>query len=145
MIVYLDSSGLVKRYVAEADSEQFAGVWESPGMLAISAVGYAEVMAAFGRRRREGDMPEQAYATLVATFKKDWRCMEVLAVSTGLNDIIERLTYRYALRGFDSIHLASAKEICNISGEEVLFVSADNRLRAAAGEEDLSIFPELQP
>jgi len=145
MIIYLDSSGLVKRYVAETDSEQFVGVWESQEMLSISAVGYAEVMAACGRRRRDGDMPEGAYESLVATFKKDWRCMEVIAVSTHLNDIIDRLTYHYVLRGFDSIHLASAMEMRNISGEEVLFVSADNRLRAAAGEEGLSVFPKVQP
>ena len=144
MIVYLDSSGLVKRYVAEADSQEFARIWESQEMLAISAVGYAEVMAAFGRRRREGEMPEDAYAKLTKTFKSDWQCMEVLAVSIQLNDIVDRLTYRYALRGFDSIHLASALHICKISGEEVLFVSADNRLRAAALEERLSVFPEQQ-
>jgi predicted nucleic acid-binding protein len=144
-MAYPDSSALVKRYLAESDSDQFTDVWELPQTHSISVVGYAEVMAAFGRRRREGTVPEETYRILTSSFKEDWQSLNVLAISAHLNDIVERLTYRYPLRGFDSIHLASAIELRNILGEEVEFVSADDRLRLAAREEQFSVFPQVQP
>jgi predicted nucleic acid-binding protein len=142
MIIYLDSSGLVKKYIVEADSDQFARLWEMPVTVSISAVGYAEIMAAFGRRRREGSISEETYRTLVTTFKEAWFFLDVLDVSGRLNEIVDRLTYQYPLRGFDSIHLASAIEMRNISGQEVLFASADKRLRMTASQEQLSVYPE---
>ena len=53
MIVYFDTSALLKRYVREADSDAVAALWKEATMMAASQILYSEVAAAFARRRRE--------------------------------------------------------------------------------------------
>jgi predicted nucleic acid-binding protein len=141
MIVYLDSSGLVKRYVEEAGSAEVAALCQSAELVAISVVGYAEVMAALARRQREGGMPQDAYKVAVGRFKDDWQNMDAWGLTNQVNDLVERLVYRHPLRGFDAIHLATALARREESQEEMQFVCADLRLRAAAREEGLAVLP----
>ena len=146
MILYLDASGLVKKYVKEADSKEVVDLCESGELLAMSVVGYAEVMAALARRLREGGMPQDTYLATVAKFKDDWRrYVDAWGVTDRVNDIVERLVVRYPLRGFDAIHLATAIAGREDSLEEILFVCADLRLAAAAQQEGLRVFPERAP
>ncbi len=53
MIVFFDTSALVKRYVNEANSSVMLTLWTSASVLAVSQILYAEMTAAFARRRRE--------------------------------------------------------------------------------------------
>lgn len=53
MIVYFDTSALLKRYVAEGDSDSVVALWKEATLVAASQILYAEVAAAIARRRRE--------------------------------------------------------------------------------------------
>lgn len=53
MILYLDTSALVKRYVRETSSLILVEGWNEADELATSAVAYAEAMSAFHHKRRE--------------------------------------------------------------------------------------------
>lgn len=142
MILYLDASGLVKRYVTEAGSKEVVDLCESGELLAMSIVGYAEVVAALARRLREGDMSQDTHRATVAKLKDDWQLIDAWGLTSRVNDTVERLVYRYPLRGFDAIHLATALVGREDSQEDILFICADLRLRAAAREEGLMVFPE---
>jgi predicted nucleic acid-binding protein len=47
VIVYFDTSALLKRYVAETDSDAVTALWKNASMMAASLILYAEVAAAF--------------------------------------------------------------------------------------------------
>ena len=49
MIVYFDTSALLKRYVVEADSEAVTVLWKNASTIAASQILYAELAAAFNR------------------------------------------------------------------------------------------------
>ena len=56
MIVYLDTSALVKLYVEEAGSAAIATCVERATAVTTARVTYAEARAAFARYRREGGL-----------------------------------------------------------------------------------------
>jgi predicted nucleic acid-binding protein len=142
VICYFDSSALVKKYTVEVGSERVAEIWESGDLPTMSAIGYAEILAAFGRRLRDGALSRDAFREVVRTFRDDWRHIDVLGVSGGLNEAIDRIVQRHPLRGLDAIHLASDLHVREESSEQVLFVCGDRRLLAAARAEGLTVVPE---
>lgn len=139
MIAYMDTSALVKNYLDEAGSEAVRHVWETSSAIATSSVAYAESMATFHRKRREGSVAEDVLITVADTFRGDWPTIDVVELSDGLNSLIDRLVAAHPLRGFDVIHLASAALIGETSAAEQLFVCADRRLLDAAASEGLNV------
>jgi uncharacterized protein len=141
VIAYLDASALAKKYLTEPDSREFVELWRSGARLAISMVGYAEVVSAIARRFRGGVIDARQHQAVVQAFKQDWALIEILDVDQWLNDAVDRLTVAYGLRGFDTIHLATALQIQGRLRRPILFATADRRLRSAARQEGFDIWP----
>ena len=108
MIVYLDTSSLVKLYVEEEGETDVAAIVKNARVAATSMIAYAEARAAFARGFREGSFTKRAYKTLLLSFEKDWiNCLQV-KVSQDLIRRAGDLAEKHGLRGFDAIHLSSA-------------------------------------
>lgn len=141
MIVYFDTSALLKRYVVESDSDAVAVLWKNASTIAASQILYGELAAAFARRRRElpasGDALDQAQQT----FRNDWTGIHRIAVDDEINRRVDDLLTRHALRGADTIHLASAVLLRDLAQADVTFACADVALRAAATAEGLAAAP----
>lgn len=56
MILYLDTSALVKRYFREAYTDDIISKWKSANQIVTSFVAYAETMAGIYRKKREADL-----------------------------------------------------------------------------------------
>jgi len=54
MILYCDTSALIKRYVQEEGSSELTEIWTQALHVCTSTVAFAESMAVFGRKYREG-------------------------------------------------------------------------------------------
>lgn len=139
MILYLDTSALVKLYVVEEGREAVERAVEEAGRIATSAVAYAEARAALARKLREGVFSGEEHREAVAALDEDWRTLEVLSVTENVARFAGELAERHALRGFDAVHLASALLVRAASreqddGEDVLFLSFDMDLMGAAAE-----------
>jgi len=102
-------------------------------------VAYAEFFAALNRKYREAALTQEAYQIAIEEFKADWASIAEIEVTGHLRRCIEDVTSRYALRGFDAIHLASALYVREFEPEHLCFVCADNRLNAAAQAEGLHV------
>jgi hypothetical protein len=63
----------------------------------------------------------------------------VIEVTDGLIRSAGDLAGKYLLRGFDSIHLASAIQLKNKTRSEVYFSSTDLRLNQSAEKEKITI------
>ena len=133
MTLYLDTSSLVKLYVEEADSERAWEQVEMSDVVATSALAYPEARAAFARRRREHVLSAAGFAAAKHTFDAHWTKFVVVEVTDALCKDAGQLAERYALRGYDSIHLASFLEVARQTGvADTEFSSFDDRLNAAA-------------
>jgi len=58
MILYLDTSALVKRYFQESYSDEILSRWKSAAQIATSFVAYAETMASLYRKKRDADLAD---------------------------------------------------------------------------------------
>mgnify|MGYP001447644006 CR=1 FL=1 len=73
MILYLDTSSLVKLYVRELHSRLVRGWAEEAEILATCRVAYPEMISALNRRFRTGDLSKEDYDRLVKAFAGEWR------------------------------------------------------------------------
>lgn len=137
MILYLDTSSLVKLYLDEARADSVRRWALDAEVLATSRVAYPEAVAALARRNREGDLDPDAFKRVLLMLKQQWRDFAVLDLAeTQAGD----LAVKHALRGLDAIHLAAALDLRQISpGVRIAFSSFDVRLNEAAAAEGLPV------
>lgn len=138
MILYLDTSALVKLYVEEEGSGPVAAAVEEAGAVVTARIAYAEARAAFARHRREGGLTTGELRRVVERLDHDWPSYGVVELSDTVVRRAGGLAERRALRGFDALHLAAALELRG-AGAEVVFLSFDARLTAAARRERLRV------
>ena len=138
MILYLDTSSLVKLFVEEPGSDEVGSLVNNAGAAGTSIIAYAESRAAFARKFREDAVPQREYKRLVSLFNKKWEDFFHIHTSPTLIKLAGSLAEKHALRGFDAIHLASAIIIQDKSGMTPVFSCFDNKLQQASIEEDLA-------
>ena len=139
MILYCDTSALIKRYVEEEGTDTVDSLWSASLGIATSVIAFAETAAAFSRKLREGVLTEKEYAVTLRMFKTDFDSFILIPITTSLNATIERLTRLYPLRGFDAIHLSSALIFRDSGSVPVYFACFDRSLNDAALKEGLAI------
>lgn len=135
MILYLDSSALVKLYVAEPESQQVRKLIARAKSVCTHLIGYAEICAAFGRAHRMGRVAADALPAVLQDFERDWDTIEIVGVSEALVRRAGQVAVQFGLRGYDSMHLAAAETLARDVGSAALFrfVAFDAALAAAAG------------
>jgi predicted nucleic acid-binding protein len=135
LILYLDSSSLIKLYVAEEGSGEVRRLVEESSLLAASVVAYPEARSALARLRREGNLTSSGYEIAKAELERDWASYLALDVTESVWRLAGDLTEKHGLRGLDSIHLATFLLLDARKQEKVQFSSYDGRLRTAARAE----------
>ena len=68
MILYCDTSALMKRYINEEGTDMVDAMWERSNGIATSIVTFAEALSAFSRRHREGLLSVKEYTAVVKKF-----------------------------------------------------------------------------
>lgn len=138
MILFADSSALIKLYIEETGSTAMAGLAKRH-RLAVSTLAYAEVYATFARRLRESLLDEEEHTTVVGRFDRDWQSMVIVPFQPTLLGLVPRLVSQHPLRGADAVHLASALFL-RTSRLEITLAASDRQLVTAAEAEDLGVF-----
>jgi predicted nucleic acid-binding protein len=141
MILYLDTSALVKKYFKERFSSEVISAWKSSLGISTSAVAYAELLAAVYRKASETQVKKSLFENVVSTFQQDWSSFIIVEVDNRLNETIHSVIANHGLRGFDAIHLASALTIGTAVADNFLFACYDESLRQAAMGEGLETLP----
>jgi predicted nucleic acid-binding protein len=137
VILYLDSSSLVKIYIEEDHSDlvrEWAGAAEA---IATSRVAYPETLSAFARRREQGDLEPHDLEVLQETLDGDWPRFVLMPVKERRAGIF---AVRYLLRGFDAIHLAAVSDLrATLPSDLIIFSSFDRKLVQAARAEGIPL------
>jgi predicted nucleic acid-binding protein len=142
MILYLDTSALLKKYFQETDSDEIIDRWREATGIVTSSVAYAEALASIHRKKREVKFNNGIFEKILHLFRRDWNSFIRVEVTDELNDWIDKVVSHYPLRGFDAIHLASALIVHERLPEEFLFACYDNKLLQAAQSAGLKTLPE---
>lgn len=139
MILYLDTSSLVKLYVSEKETPATKQLVEAMEVIATSRLAYVEARAAFAWKRRERGVGPKDYRNIVQDFDNDWETYFVVDIPDALVKMAGQLAEKHALRGYDAIHLASAVTLLREGDQPLAFSSFDGRLSGAARREGLKI------
>lgn len=137
MILYLDTSALVKLYALEEGRDLVEQAVDEATVPTTSSVAYAEARASLARKHREGVFSDDELREAVAALDVDWRTFETLAVTENVARLAGGLAERHSLRGFDAIHLASAILI-RVAAVEETEEGAEDTARFLSFDEDLS-------
>jgi uncharacterized protein len=113
----------------EEGREMVRGAIEGADRVATSTVAYAEARGA--RKEREGDLDEEGHRRAVEALDEEWHRYDRLAVSNLVAYGAGGMAVRYAMRGFDAIHLASAARLRE-RFDDLRFIAFDRRLTDAA-------------
>jgi predicted nucleic acid-binding protein len=131
--LYLDTSSLVKLYVAEPESESVRLLVDSADIVATAAIAYPEARAALARRRRDGGLRPRAFTATKRALDDDWPRYLAVDVTAALCRDAGDLAERHRLRGYDGVHLAAYLQVARAAGKaHVRFSCFDDRLTAAA-------------
>ena len=141
MILYADTSSIVKLYVEEEGFQSTRALTARAEEITTSIIAYVEMRTALARKLRRNEIARPDYNLALEDFKRDWSSYTIIPVSQELASSAASLAERHALRTLDAIHLASAKILAENIGDPLVFVSADNELLQAATQEGLAISP----
>jgi predicted nucleic acid-binding protein len=131
--LYLDTSSLVKLYVAEPGSDVVRGLVTQATVVATSGIAYPETRAALAKRRRERALTAAAFTRARRAFEDDWPRYLAVEVSAWVCREAGELAERYRLRGYEAVHLASYLEVARGAGvADTQFSSFYDRLNRAA-------------
>lgn len=139
MIVYLDTSSLVKLYVEEINTEKIRNFVRNAATVSTSKIAYAEARAAFAKKQKKEGFSLKVLRKIVEDFNRDWESYFVIEITDGLIRFAGDIAEKYLLRGFDSIHLASAIHLKNKIDSAIYFSSYDTRLNQSAEKEGITL------
>lgn len=139
MILYLDTSSLVKLYVEETGSKEVKKLVEAAQIVSTSRIAYVEAIAGVTRKLREEELNKEEWGQIVKDLERDWESYFIIEVSEAVTKLAVDLINRHPLRGFDAIHLASGLLLKRRTKLNVSFSCFDKTLKEAAGAEGLSV------
>lgn len=142
---YLDTSALVKRYVSESGAAWIVRLVDDVDndVYTVRLTG-PEMIAAFFRKARTGDVSRADAESAAQNFRADWQEQyQIVEVTVTVADGAMNLAEKHGLRGYDSVHLAAAlalqEERQALELPPLIFISSDQQQLSAAAAEGLAI------
>jgi predicted nucleic acid-binding protein len=142
MIVYFDTSALVKGYVQEAGSSEVLEVLDNEGNSFGSAVVTQVEMASAIQRAIQAIGVSTLPAKTWQDFLDDWSGFNLIEISPVLIERACRAAWEHKLRGYDSLHLAAALLWQESLGEQVTLATFDRDLWMAGRKASLDVWPQ---
>jgi predicted nucleic acid-binding protein len=145
VIIYLDASALVKRYVSEAGSTEVNTLISRASVVGTAAISRAEVSSALAKAVRMRLLSHEEAASALQVFNSEWESLIRLQLTEVLISRAAMLAWERGLRGYDSVHLAAALFWQDVLGDPITLASYDRQLWKAAKTSGLVAWPELLP
>lgn len=132
MILFCDTSALVKLYIKEDFSVAVKTLARSASTIAVCRIAWAEIMAALARRLRESPADATVIETVRTRLRTDWPRYAIVEVTQPLVELAGEYADTFALRGYDSVQLAAARTLQEAANEQLHFACFDTRLEKSA-------------
>ncbi len=143
---YLDTSAWAKCYYREKGSAWMTGLSARTTNMTCASLGLVELIASAARKVKAGDISASDFGEMIRKARANWKRFLRIHLTREVIDIAIEVAAKWALRGSDAIHLASARRLRQkLAGGEylIVLVTSDRELRVAAkGEGFETIDPE---
>lgn len=144
MIVYFDSSSIVKWFFDEPHMDLARNIRDKSASAVTSLLSFPEVMSAIRRAMAERRCSKSDMELVRQEFLLVWPNLLWVQIRENLMREAGELVYRYSLKGYDAVHLASALTLKREAHGIALFFSCfDKNLNRAARKEGFMIHQEI--
>jgi uncharacterized protein len=126
--------------IVEKGSELASELWAAPHPGVSSILAYPEGRAALAAAWRSARLAAAAHTRALEDFESLQAELALIGVDAQLARDAGELAERFALRGYDAVHLASALSV----GDAITLVSWDEDLRRAAARNGCALAPPIQ-
>lgn len=127
--MYFDTSAMVPIMVEEPSSQVASRLWDDADRVVSCRLVYAEARAALAMAHRMERIDEDQLRQAVDDFEVLHDQLDVVEVTEALVRAAGDLAERFGLRGYDGVHLASARLV---GDEDLVFATGDRALVSAA-------------
>ena len=145
MILYLDASALVKRYVAELGSSDVSVAISRAQVTGTVLLTRAEVEAALAKAVRVQALTGDEGLASLNVFRSEWADLVRVQVTEMVVAQAGNLAWDHGLRRYDAVHLAAASAWQDALGERVTLATFDKHLWSAAEAVGLEAYPADLP
>lgn len=139
MIVYGDTSALIKLVVKQTGTSEMLGLRTGVTLLAAAQIAYVELRAAVAAVHRDRRLRPAQYEHSKARIESLWQSTSPLEVDASLVRHAGQLAADHGLRGYDAVHLAALTRLR--PAPECTLASWDGELRRAASALGYPLFP----
>lgn len=132
MKAFIDSSSLIKKYIAEKGSEDFDAFLKNVSEIIVSPIYFLEIHSVIQRRLQEKTLTPQQGAWLHAEVAKDYPYFSKVIWSEQLEHKAVGFIQKHSLKTLDAIQLASAalaKPDVFAASDKILFAIAQKELK----------------
>lgn len=142
MILYLDTSALVKRYVMEAGSKDVNALIEQAEIVGSAVLARVEMASALAKSVRMNWVEAQDANNAWQDFLAHWQSFARLSVTPVLVERASRLAWEHGLRGYDAMHFAAALLWQETLEMPITLATYDRELWLAAKKATVAVWPE---
>jgi predicted nucleic acid-binding protein len=137
MVIFIDTSSLIKRYVQEEGSGDVDRFFNEENDIIIAPITAIEFHAALNRKLRDKSISMETHHKAIAAWEMEGASYNTVSFDDGLIGVSLDMVSRYALKTLDSIQLAAAA-----LSDAGAFVTSDKQLHEIALREftDKAVF-----
>ncbi len=141
MILYLDASALVKRYVTEPGSAEVKEAIAQAELIGTALISRAEVAAALAKAVRIQALIREEATSSLRAFRNEWPDLIRIQLTELVVARADAFAWEYGLRGYDAVHLAAAALWQDAMGARVTLATFDRALWTAGSRAGLAVYP----
>jgi len=134
VILFFDTSALIKRYISERGSDKVDELFDIATQIFVSAITKTESHSTLRRLRSEHHLTTREYKALKSNIEDDFKYFVSIPFTYEIESSAIKLIERHQLKTLDSIQLATAI-YCKLIIDNV--VAADFKLIKSANSEKL--------
>jgi uncharacterized protein len=131
VILFLDSSALVKLYVEEPESDLVHDAAKNAAWIAVSSLAFAETTAAITHKKTRKKLSELDALKAIKNLSDTWFNFSRYLVNERLTQRAGIIARTHCLSGADAVQLATA-QILQEEERNVYFLAYDHKLNVAA-------------
>ena len=136
MIIYVDTSALVRLLINEPTSEACGELWDSADSITVTRLAYIEAVAALAMAQGMGRISMEEATDGRSVLDDLWPVVDVIELDRELMFEAARLAVVHGLRGYEATHCAAAVAV---NDAEFVAASGDARLLTAWRAEGVAV------
>ncbi len=139
MVIFLDTSTLVKLYYKESDSEQILStITEKGEQIFLFEIAKVEFASAIWKKVRTGDIEKETALKVIECFENDYDTFNWIFVDSAIVEISKNLFQKYGLKSLRTLDALQLGACISAKSEIDVFPTNDDFLKELFTKEGLA-------